>query len=87
MIKQSTQPNAFQSVRPIATPGPSAKPLQTQPGKPPLMLSGSLTRSVDQLGRLRSPVQARSMAGFTIENAEKSRASRDRRHAIVKGGL
>lgn len=51
------------------------------------MLSGSLTRSVDQLGRLRSPVQARSMAGFTIENAEKSRASRDRRHAIVKGGL
>lgn len=87
MPNQAQTPNAFQTVRPRGKDCPSAAPPKKHQGMPPLMLPGSHKRVIDTMGRSRPAEQSAAMRAFAIESAEQSRASRDKRHALVKGGL
>ena len=85
----STVPNAFQSVRPRAAAAPSAAFRPHTPGRAPVLLRGSTPRTLvlDSKGKRCVPLDARTDVAFSIEDKHQGRASTDRRHAIVKGGL
>lgn len=87
MTLQHQKLNAFQMVRPRGVDRPSAGPVKGGVGKPPLLLPGSQVRVLDGCGRLRPAEQSAAQRSFVIETKHQSRASRDKRHALVKGGL
>ncbi len=87
MPEAAVQPNAFQLLRPRGNERPVAAEPKKITGKPPMTLPGSFKYVIDACGRWRPAEQPLSMRGFAIENAQQSRASRDKRSAIVKGGL
>lgn len=78
--------NAFQLVRPRGVDRPSAIPIRQGAGKPPLPLPGSRARDLD--GHcMQSQQPSRVYGGFTIEGRKQAQASRDKRKALMKGGL
>lgn len=87
MPEAAVQPNAFQLLRPRGIEQPVAAAPKKATGKPPMTLTGSFNFVIDACGRWRPAEQPLAMRGFAIENAQQSRASRDKRNAIVKGGL
>lgn len=80
--------NAFQSVRPRGAVAPSAVPRPHNVGKAPGLLPGSAAPlALDSNGKRCVPLMPRMNGAFAIESGAVARASVDKRHALVKGGI